>query len=312
MSIGTAFNVALGLVLTYLLLGMLASSFQELVVGAIKLRGKKLLRTLDRLLGNDGGVSSTPSLAARVKAHALVTPLGAGEKPSYLPAKNFALALIDVLSQRSGAPAFSQVENGIAQLPASPAKESLVLFVQRAAGDMDVLQAHLQTWFDDAMDRASGDYKRFSQYFLLTFGFVVAATLNIDSIRIAATLWNDPAAARSAIVQAAAAAASKAPPDTNTAASAPATDASTLLSQLDALPIPIGWSDTTRAADAPSNPLILFAHAVFDDGAHGVWRVIGWLLTAFGVALGAPFWFGALQQMMGLRASGPKPTRGDA
>lgn len=311
MSIGTAFNVALGLVLTYLLLGMLASSFQELVVGAIKLRGKKLLATLDRLLSNNEGSASATSLAARVKAHALVTPLGAGEKPSYLPAKNFALALMDVLSQRNGAPAFSQIENGVAQLPASPAKESLALFVQRAAGDTDALQAHLQTWFDDAMDRASGDYKRFSQYFLLTFGFVVAATMNIDSIRIAATLWNDPAAARSAIVQAAAVAASKPPPDTSNAASAPAADAAVLLGQLDALPIPIGWSETARAATGTSNPLAIFAHAVFEDGAHGLWRVIGWLLTAFGVALGAPFWFGALQQMMGLRASGPKPTRGD-
>jgi hypothetical protein len=43
-----------------------------------------------------------------------------------------------------------------------------------------------------------------------------------------------------------------------------------------------------------------------------MWRVLGWILTAFGVSLGAPFWFNALQQMMGLRASGPKPARGDA
>jgi hypothetical protein len=311
MSIGTALNVALGLILTYLLLGMLASTFQELVVGAIKLRGKKLLATLDRLLSNNAGTESATSLAVRVKSHALVKPLGSAEKPSYLPAKNFALALMDVLAQGSSAPAFSQIENGVAQLPASPAKDSLSVFIQRAAGDLTVLQAHLQTWFDDAMDRASGDYKRFSQYFLITFGFVVAATLNIDSIRIAATLWNDPAAARSALVQAAVVATNKSPADTTTADATPADNAAALLSQLNALPIPIGWSDIASSTTTTSNPLTIFAHAVFNDGAHGLWRVIGWLLTAFGVSLGAPFWFGALQQMMGLRASGPKPTRAD-
>ena len=86
MSMGTAFNVALGLVLTYLLLGMLASSFQELIVGAISLRGKKLLETLDRLLCDNLASGDAASLAAKIKTHALVKPLGTAEKPSYLPA----------------------------------------------------------------------------------------------------------------------------------------------------------------------------------------------------------------------------------
>ena len=110
MSMGTAFNVALGLILTYLLLGMLASSFQELLVGAIKLRGKKLLGTLDRLLADGLAAGDAASLAARMKRHALVKPLGAAEMPSYLPAKNFALALMDLLAQGSQEPAFSQIE----------------------------------------------------------------------------------------------------------------------------------------------------------------------------------------------------------
>lgn len=307
MSMGTAFNVALGLVLTYLLLGMLASSFQELVVGAISLRGKKLFATLDRLLCDNLAASDAASLAARIKAHSLVKPLGTAEKPSYLPAKNFALALMNVLAQGSQAPAFSQIENGVAQLPASPAKDSLTMFVQRAAGDIDALQTHLQTWFDDAMDRASGEYKRFSQYFLLAFGFVVAAVLNIDSVQIATTLWNDPAAARTAIVQAATATAGKPAPDASSG-----NDTTAVLQQLQALPIPIGWSEVTKNTGATTNPLAIFGHAVFGDGAHGLWRVLGWILTAFGVSLGAPFWFNALQEMMGLRASGPKPDRSDS
>ena len=311
MSMGTALDVALGLVLTYLLLGMLASSCQELFVGAVKLRNKKLFETLDRLLHDGLPAGAAEALSARVKAHALVRPLGAAEKPSYLPAKNFTLALMDCLADGSQIPIFSQVENGVAKLPSSPVKESLVNLLRRASGDLDALEGHIQTWFDDAMDRASGEYKRFSQYFLLAFGFSVALILNIDTIHIATTLWTQPPSARAAIVQAAAAVSTKLPQDASAADAKNLRDGTAdALQQLQALPIPIGWVDVAKDS-ATTNPLTILGHAVFGDGAHGIWRVLGWILTAFGVALGAPFWFNALQQLMGLRASGPKPARSD-
>jgi hypothetical protein len=38
----------------------------------------------------------------------------------------------------------------------------------------------------------------------------------------------------------------------------------------------------------------------------------GWILTAIAVSLGAPFWFGLLQQVVNLRNAGSKPPRADA
>jgi len=40
--------------------------------------------------------------------------------------------------------------------------------------------------------------------------------------------------------------------------------------------------------------------------------VAGYLLTAFAVTLGAPFWFDLLQNIMHLRDAGPPPKRSDA
>ena len=37
-------------------------------------------------------------------------------------------------------------------------------------------------------------------------------------------------------------------------------------------------------------------------------KLLGWLLTAFAVSFGAPFWFDALSKLGSLRTSGPKPT----
>jgi hypothetical protein len=39
---------------------------------------------------------------------------------------------------------------------------------------------------------------------------------------------------------------------------------------------------------------------------------VGWIVTAFAISLGAPFWFGLLQNIMNLRAAGTPPARSDA
>lgn len=41
--------------------------------------------------------------------------------------------------------------------------------------------------------------------------------------------------------------------------------------------------------------------------AGGLFTILGWILTAFAVSLGAPFWFDMLNKIIRLRATGPKP-----
>ncbi|HXP02869.1 MAG TPA: hypothetical protein VN808_02035 [Stellaceae bacterium] len=40
--------------------------------------------------------------------------------------------------------------------------------------------------------------------------------------------------------------------------------------------------------------------------------VLGWVITALATSLGAPFWFDALNNLLQLRNTGPKPQRSDA
>ncbi len=62
--------------------------------------------------------------------------------------------------------------------------------------------------------------------------------------------------------------------------------------------LPIGWSD--RAAGPPLSPL---------SATGWVWgsRVVGWLLTALAVSLGAPFWFDLLNKLVNIRHGMSKP-----
>ena len=41
-------------------------------------------------------------------------------------------------------------------------------------------------------------------------------------------------------------------------------------------------------------------------------QILGWLLTAAAISLGAPFWFDLLNQFINLRGAGTKPQRADA
>ena len=42
-------------------------------------------------------------------------------------------------------------------------------------------------------------------------------------------------------------------------------------------------------------------------------KVLGWLLTAWAITLGAPFWFDLLNRFIQIRSNGPRvPTGGDA
>lgn len=302
MSISAAVDVLIGLMFCYLLLGLIASSLQEALAGWTNLRGVQLRRSLRKLLSHGKfGTHQSDWLFEKVYKHGLIAPPDRARAPSYVSAANFSMALVDGLLDSSQAPLFSQVEASVARLPDSPVKQSLAALLVHAQGDYEVFIASLQRWFDDAMDRVSGIYKRYSQNFLLIFGLAVAFGGNIDSIFIARTLWGDPVAreqlvdmaaedmaARKPPAAAANAASASAPSDSAVAEAASSVRSS--IAQFKSLPIPVGWSGHVPMSFV---------------------KFIGCLVTALAVSLGAPFWFDLLKKFLNVRAAGPKPARSD-
>ena len=57
---------------------------------------------------------------------------------------------------------------------------------------------------------------------------------------------------------------------------------------ISAVSLPIGWSEFPKRDQLP----IIF---------------LGWLITAFAVSLGAPFWFDLLNKFMNIRSAGKAP-----
>lgn len=311
MSLGPVLDVAIGLVFVYLILGLITTAFQELLANALKLRGKMLHNALTDLLAENDGHSA---LVQKFLGHALIGGIAANDHPSYIPSKNFALALIDILSDGSGAPIFTQVEHALENVPDGPAKDALRVFVRHAGGDLDALKASLAGWYDDAMDRLSGVYKRNAQWIALACGVFFAIALNIDSLRIAENLALNDALRNKVETAAAAYQQPQGTPDQQLNAN---------LNTLNALNLPIGWPQVaeppSRAAGVNERPNIFVqaAHGFFGYFGKLGWGgtilvILGWAMTALATSLGAPFWFDMLQRLLNLRSSGPKPAKQSA
>jgi hypothetical protein len=67
----------------------------------------------------------------------------------------------------------------------------LITLVDEAGGDFDRALKNVEDWYDGAMDRVSGWYKRHVQWILLGIGFLTAIFINADSINIAKALFQD-------------------------------------------------------------------------------------------------------------------------
>src|SRR5438874_272934 len=99
MSLETILDVAIGLIFTYLLLAIIVSGVQEAIAGWLSRRGKGLKVALQSLLStSDQEGKPDPTLFNQVFGHGLIEDSSRNKLPSYVPARNFALSLIDVLT----------------------------------------------------------------------------------------------------------------------------------------------------------------------------------------------------------------------
>jgi hypothetical protein len=315
MDLSGILGFAIGVIAIFLALSLLASGIKEYMAGAFAWRGKYLSRTIALMLeGMTGDVPATggigpwltshfsrrqtlppqasPITAADILEHPLV-PGSASRPPSYIDSKVFASALLNLLDRGSQAPTFETVRAAVTALPDGGLKTTLLALLADGAQDLDSLRARIERWFDATMDRLQGVYQRFARYMLLLIGLVLAVALNVDSFRVANSLWQTPAL-RDGMARVAGDAITQLGPATSTPSADPQASvrqASSVLQAVQATQLPIGWQAGVRSASWFSWTATLF----------------GWLITACAVSLGAPFWFNLLQDLLSLRASGPKP-----
>jgi hypothetical protein len=297
-------DVAIGMTFIYLLLSLVCTALNELIEGWLKLRAVDLEQGIRELLKDpkNAGDPEGKLLAQQLYNHPLIYSLFRGEYdpakirkndrysrgdvlPSYIPAANFALALLDVVQPPAPGATPTRVQAAVQVL------------VKAAGGDLNKTRENIEGWFNTGMDRVSGWYKRRVQRIVLFLGLGLAVFTNADSIAIFKSLTDNPAM-RSAVV----AAAGKIQADS---VGQLETSIDSNLAQLNRLGLPIGWdwkSCIYNSKEAVSN-FRAIPPFTKENVFNWVLKVVGWCGTAIAISLGAPFWFDVLNKFMVVRAT---------
>src|SRR5688572_9085975 len=69
--------------------------------------------------------------------------------------------------------------------PFTPSPWIVTVLLDNSQQDVAAVRAAIEQWFDDAMDRVSGWYKRHVQKIVLGLGFALAVLLNLDTLALA-------------------------------------------------------------------------------------------------------------------------------
>jgi len=320
-------EAATGIVFVFVLLSTICTSVREGLEGWFKTRASYLEFGIRELLQDRKGVG----LAKEMFEHPLIFGLYAGDYtpgsskrpgvmtsggnlPTYIPSRSFARALMDIAARgpvgtgaaAAGADATTAADGRVlslahiranaAKIASAPVRRVLIAAIDSSQGDFDRACANLEHWYDSAMDRVSGWYKRSTQWALFWIALFVAVVLNVNTITISDYLYRH-SAERAAIVS-----------TIDKTAGVPAVDGgryAAAKSELEKLRLPMGWSagwgaPLTREERGLKGPVSLDNLGYWEDvGA----PVLGWLLTAVAAMLGAPFWFDVLNQIMVVRST---------
>jgi hypothetical protein len=316
----TILDVAAGIIFGFLAISLFTSASVEAINSALNVRVNNL-RTGIMALVNDPNFTG---LAKQLYEHALINPLGPGASdpaknaPAYVEKLQFAEALLDVTGLTAATPAaaaqapgpeavaaltarMAALNDQVAKISDPQIKQLLQGMIARCGGDMGRLKTDLANWFDNAMDRLSGDFKRRTQVMTFVIALVTALVINLDTIRVGTLLWGQTGLAeelKSVTIP------SSAPTDVNGVISTE----KQVIDSLDRLAqegFPVGWSPGhfMDIEDTPGH-----WEAIWNEPPSIWYRpLLGWLITAVAALFGAPFWFDALQSIIRLKGAGPSP-----
>jgi hypothetical protein len=281
-----------------------------------------LLQTLEQLIA-DGMSTQAGVEELRQRFDAAITTLLAG--PATLVLKEELTALGKRLQgPYTVADAYADIQwfiDGISYryvrqmleaLPAGNLQKTLLTLFDDAKHDVEKLKENIEVWFNNAMDRVNGWYKRRSQLVIAILAGLMAVTINVDAILVFRHLQTYPAAGEAIVGQATQFAKknSSSIPDT----SVDGHDVSGLTEQfhtvqqkLEDLAIPIGWFKCGTPAQEKNGQVLPDYSDFAAIKRLAVQHAIGWLLTALAATLGAPFWFDMLNRVISIRAAGKPP-----
>ena len=344
-------DVALGACLVFLMASLICTAVQEGLEGILKMRAMDLERGIRELLSDPAGSSLAKTFydhpmifslfsGSYDPAHlrdSFLSKINLGEEkvmswwsrrnlPSYIPAANFSNALLDIIARgdlqgmpypvAAGAlPTVDDLRTAASKLPTERLQRAVLVAIDHADGEVTKVKTNLESWFNSTMERVSGGYKRRTQLFLFLIGLTMAGLLNIDAMYVVDRLSHDKALRQAVVTQAEKMVPSGANQNGAELAELQKKSFEQLNTQLTDIGLPVGWpakqaQPSCVKKDDKAGAAI--RKLVCECPTTLAWMIIGWLITALAVMLGAPFWFDALSKLVLIRGTvKPKEKKDD-
>ena len=307
-------DVAIGISFVFLLLSLICTTVNEMIAGIRKSRAAFLDKGITRLLGGNDDIKKL------LYKHPLIQSLASSDSaicPSYIPANKFVTAALDLISGKGNAANdMAAVRAGIKSIPNEHLQVTLTTIMDKAHDDPAMVQHLLEQWFDENMDRVTGWYKKHTQVWAIILASIITLVMNADALRMASLLWTTPTL-RAAMVEQAKVRADKARPDE----SLPLVEYPDPTNPTDSRPVNVP-SDQALTPEEKAE-LAQLTGWTSDRKAYDDWKkdsktgkspwdilldhLLGWIVTAIAVSMGAPFWFDTLNRFMNIRNAGRSP-----
>lgn len=153
---------------------------------------------------------------------------------------------------------------------------------QQAANDKEKFKALIENWYDDQMDRIAGWYKRKLTFLTFILGFIIAGLFNVDTVGLTTDLIKNEEM-RTMLVEGAKTYVANNPDGLKSGS----------------------FSEQRQYIDSVNTEMSKYNYVlgVSKEAKFTGWTILGWLITAFAISLGAPFWFDLLNKLMQVRNS---------
>lgn len=238
--------------------------------------------------------------------------------PSYIPSERFAGALAYLAQD-------SSIDEALRQRFMQLCLQILSVVGLPADAGAKQQMAAVCGYFNDSMHRVSGWYRRWTSLWLLLVGLVIATAFNVDTLDLIGTLSQNPELRRQLIERAL----SLDDSGLEDESAVPCVDGSGCLDGLrkrvadqlelaESMGLPIAWTQARwQLLWTPPQPAALSADcglrcrsgkclAAAWQGLHPgtlLYKLLGVILTAIAISLGAPFWFQLLNRIVELRST---------
>jgi hypothetical protein len=224
-------DVGIGMALMFLFVSLICSAIREFGESLLKTRASSLEKGIREMLGDSAdpaNPATVGSLTDQLYNHPMINALFSGAYqtarsrgivrnipwlgrnglPSYIPAENFAKAVIQITRQGSTAADATGILKELSdwatvdankdkplakaiKTALDTAKADITGVQNTAQADLAKTQRAIEQWFNSTMDRVAGWYTRRTAVWLFFLGLGCAVVMNIDAITVMKTLSTD-------------------------------------------------------------------------------------------------------------------------